>query len=164
MAVEVITLNDPKTTDTAVAELRRDCAAALENLPLKFMAVPPVLVKLALDRLDELQKQVDGMREAEAASERLGTIDLTPVGCQTPEGAQRVEEAIDNFEDVTAAVANIAQEFLAAFDAGGAGLAHEDGGAELSELREACRKRVRVQEEMLRAIAGRPNLAETERA
>ena len=40
------------------------------------------------------------------------TIDITPVGCHTPEGAKAVAEAMKAFEDSAAALANATMQFL----------------------------------------------------
>src|ERR1035438_4055031 len=40
------------------------------------------------------------------------TIDITPVGCTTPEGNAKVAKAIKDFDDTSAALANTATEFF----------------------------------------------------
>jgi len=39
-------------------------------------------------------------------------IDITPVGCQTPEGNAKVAKAVKEFDDAGAALANAAIEFF----------------------------------------------------
>lgn len=86
------------------------------------------------------------------------TIDLTPEGCKTPEGAARVRKATQEFEDANAAVANKATEFLDT---------HEDDilhcmemyegiADDVRELRALIVARRKKQDAFLRAVAGNP--------
>jgi hypothetical protein len=93
------------------------------------------------------------------------TIDLTPRGLTTPEGAQRVNAATEAFEHATANVANAATSF---FDEHRATLLEASRGVLLAEedrlaLRDALHQmdavigaRKRKTEEFLRAVAGVP--------
>ena len=68
-------------------------------------------------------------------------IDITPVGCSTPEGNARVAKAIKDFDDATAALANAAIEFL-------------DVSEDIHQLRALIGARNRKQEAFLAAVAG----------
>lgn len=90
-------------------------------------------------------------------------IDLTPRGLLTPEGAERVNTAVQELENANAAVANKAAELLAEYHhllldaANGVLIAQNDrtGFREaLNELNALDRARKQKQEEFLRAVAG----------
>lgn len=93
------------------------------------------------------------------------TIDITPAGCQTPEGIARVNKAMREFDDATAEVANAATRF---FDdhrltlvevAGGVSICEDDRIAlkdDLRQLQAIIGTRRPKQEALLRAIAGAP--------
>jgi len=73
------------------------------------------------------------------------TIDLTPVGCQTPEGNARVNTAMRALDNATVEVANTAEQYIA-------------NGRELQGYRDLCKaieERQDAQEAFLRAVAGR---------
>jgi len=78
-------------------------------------------------------------------------IILTPVGCSTPEGARRVNDTMQLFNDSTAQVANLADRFVSLEP-----LVSNELSDELSELRAAVELRNERQEAFLRAVAGVP--------
>jgi hypothetical protein len=85
------------------------------------------------------------------------TIDITPVGCQTPEGAARVAKAMKEFEDSAASLANASMEF---FDTHEKDILHcmtmyEDVADDVHQIRALIGARRRKQEAFLRAVAGR---------
>jgi hypothetical protein len=92
------------------------------------------------------------------------TIDLTPRGMQTPEGAERVRIAIQKFENATALLANAATEFLDEYGGILDDAAEEDvvGRGDFAEdlkgLRKLIERRQREQEQFLRAVAGAPEV------
>ena len=87
--------------------------------------------------------------------EQPKTIDLTPRGCQTPEGNARVAKALDEWNASAHQVANLAAQFL---DDAGPYLKFpaEDFGEAFGELETAITDRAAKQEEFLRAMAGVP--------
>lgn len=87
---------------------------------------------------------------------KTGTIDITPVGCQTPEGNARVAKAMKAFDDSSAEVANKATEFLRELL-----LEVKIPNAladDLKELTAAINRRKAIQEAFLRAVASAPHL------
>jgi hypothetical protein len=77
------------------------------------------------------------------------TIDITPVGCSTPEGAARVQNAMREFADATANVANEADQILDYHD-------QDDlGPQEWQVLRDLLAVRRVKQDALLNAVAGR---------
>lgn len=88
------------------------------------------------------------------------SINLTPVGLQTPEGEQRVARALKAFEESHPTVANLATVFLHRY--GGEIKQYfirrddTDAAEEFGELYTAILERDRTQEEFLRAVAGAP--------
>lgn len=88
------------------------------------------------------------------------TIDITPVGCKTPEGVKRVNEAMNAWQSYQADVANDAAALLKEF---GPGLTLKPGGygeepvlqAVLEELGERVKAMLKAQDEFLKALAGR---------
>ena len=77
------------------------------------------------------------------------TIDITPVGCSTPEGAARVQNAMREFADATANVANEADQILDYHD-------QDDlGPQEWQVLRDLLGTRRLKQDALLKAVAGR---------
>jgi hypothetical protein len=85
------------------------------------------------------------------------TIDITPVGCQTPEGAARVAKAIKEFEDSSASLANASIEF---FDTHEEDILHcmtmyEGVAEDVHQIRALIGARRRKQDAFLRAVAGR---------
>ena len=85
------------------------------------------------------------------------TIDITPVGCQTPEGAARVAKAMKEFEDSAAALANASIEF---FDTHEENILHcmtmyEGVAEDVHQIRALIGARRRKQDAFLRAVAGR---------
>jgi len=84
------------------------------------------------------------------------TVDLTPVGLQTPEGSAKVASAIGEFEDSAAALANAAITF---FDTHEEDILHcmemYDGIADdVAEIRKLIVRRRKAQEAFLRSMAG----------
>lgn len=90
------------------------------------------------------------------------TITLLPKGCETPEGAARVQRTMDAWNNTHAEVANRATQFLKLYAATIAeGLKEHaydvDGAlADLKELQELMEDRDSKQEEFLKAVCGRP--------
>jgi hypothetical protein len=93
------------------------------------------------------------------------TIDITPVGCQTPEGVARVNAAKEAFENATAEVANAATQLLVDWrptllDGLNNPLITQEGRdalfEDLHQLDALIDTRRRKQEEFLRAVAGAP--------
>jgi hypothetical protein len=85
------------------------------------------------------------------------TIDITPVGCQTPEGAARVAKAMKEFEDSAASLANASIEF---FDTHEKDILHcmtmyEGVAEDVHQIRALIGARRRKQGAFLRAVAGR---------
>ena len=76
------------------------------------------------------------------------TIDITPRGCQTPEGNARVNQVLQRIDQTSRRVADAAQRYVKAFDA-------ESQTSELDELRAAIQERQSAYTEFLRAVAGR---------
>jgi hypothetical protein len=83
-------------------------------------------------------------------------IDITPVGCSTPEGNARVAKAIKDFDDATAALANAAIEFLDTHeeDILHAMEMYEDVSEDIHQLRALIGARNRKQGAFLAAVAG----------
>lgn len=87
------------------------------------------------------------------------TIDLTPKGCETMEGCERVRKAMTDFENATAVVANEAETFLDSYGTEIAGMVRGNNPElieNINELNAAMENRRRKQEAFLRAIAGVP--------
>jgi BMFP domain-containing protein YqiC len=83
---------------------------------------------------------------------------------QTAEGTDRAEKAMSRFSDLTAQVANTAEQFLRSYRYVIAGMLpkldlvdREDVEAALAELDDAIALRRDAQDEMLFALSGRPN-------
>lgn len=70
-------------------------------------------------------------------------VDITPVGCKTPEGIARVNAAVDRINDANARCAELLEIYYEDISAS------EDAKAVLDERKAAT-------EELLRALAGRP--------
>jgi hypothetical protein len=89
------------------------------------------------------------------------TIDITPVGLSTIEGAERVTKAHKAFEESHPEVANLATQFLYAnyAELREALANNEDAANALVELRQAMERRDVVMDEFCRAIAGAPPAA-----
>jgi hypothetical protein len=96
-------------------------------------------------KLSNEQKHVPERQDA------LQTIDLTPRGLLTSEGARRVSESMALLNEATAAVANLACRFVSLES-----LVSNELSEELGELREAVELRNDRQESFLRAVAGVP--------
>jgi hypothetical protein len=80
-------------------------------------------------------------------------FDLTPIGCQTPEGAKRVNDTLDEWGHIQAAVANTAASFVTEYE-------YElslipNAAEDLAELKARIREMNRLQDRFLRALAGR---------
>ena len=102
-------------------------------------------------RMSEEQKQeylLDQQDEAERGAPTGEFIDITPVGCQTPEGNARVNQVLQRIDQTSRRVADAAQRYVKAFDA-------ESQTSELDELRAAIQERQSAYTEFLRAVAGR---------
>jgi hypothetical protein len=83
------------------------------------------------------------------------TIDITPVGCQTPEGVKRVQDAQQEWDSATHLLANPVKELLE-------GYVYGEGfsGNELRQLKALIGARDRKQEAFLRAVCGQPHRPE----
>ena len=92
------------------------------------------------------------------------TIDLTPVGCQTEDGCQRVAKTQKEWDDATYALANACREF---FDTHEGNLleamddfeeTHDIEGFrdDLHQIRALIGAQNRKQDRFLRAVAGAP--------
>ena len=92
----------------------------------------------------------------------ITTIDITPEGCKTPEGAAKVRTAQTDWDDATHALANALIEFLdtheddltAAMDTYEDTHSIEGWRDDLHQLRALIGGRNRKQEAFLRAVAG----------
>lgn len=83
---------------------------------------------------------------------------LTPVGMQTPEGAKRARQAMNNHKAAIVCVANAASEFdrKHGYHLDRIAVSDEDFREDLDELRENIAARNAALDEMLRAVAGQP--------
>ncbi len=85
------------------------------------------------------------------------TVDIIPESLKSPEGAARVNAAVQDFEESTADVANLAAAFL---DQWGIAISlamrreSPEFAEDLNELQAAVRTRYERQETFLRALAG----------
>jgi hypothetical protein len=100
----------------------------------------------------EANDTIDGTPSTEVL-----TVDITPVGCTTPEGNAKVAKAIKDFDDAGAALANAAIEF---FDTHESDLLHAmemyPGIADdIHQIRALIGARNRKQDAFLSAVAGR---------
>jgi hypothetical protein len=96
----------------------------------------------------------DGRRVRTLQRELNQTIDITPVGCQTPEGIARVQKAQQEWDSVTHQLANMLKELL---DCGVT--LNSDGKVDrdaIHQLNALIGARDRKQEAFLRAVAGAP--------
>jgi ABC-type transporter Mla subunit MlaD len=106
--------------------------------------------------------------------ETIKTVDLTPVGYQTPEGIARVNRAVRRLDDERARAANEAASLLRDHDhtlrhalenmaAGKRAYGYEEEAKDALEALEAVTKAIESmhewQEEFLRALAGRGPIA-----
>jgi len=82
--------------------------------------------------------------------EEAETIDITPEGCKTPEGAKRVQDAMNKIDSANARVADIATQMV---DRLAANLQWDS--EENDALKEAIQYRKDAYAELLRAVAGR---------
>lgn len=94
----------------------------------------------------------------------MRTINLTPVGLQTPEGCARATKAQDAFNGSAHEVANAAAMLVtmcgeAIVDAMKNDFEAEQFAEYWDELQQAIETRRRAQEEFLRSIAGAPPAA-----
>lgn len=85
------------------------------------------------------------------------TIDITPESMKTPEGAQRVNAALKEFEDSHADVANAATRFVREYGyvIEQALKDDEPGAQDFAELRALMDERAKKQDNFLRALSGR---------
>lgn len=86
-------------------------------------------------------------------------IDITPVGCSTPEGVERVNKAMAAFEASHANVANNCSAFIMKYaDEIKAAVVRSDDEDVVEDYKEMVRsieERRKLQDEFLRAVAGR---------
>jgi hypothetical protein len=103
-----------------------------------------------------------GIREEGAVEvTQVGFIDLTPRGCTTPEGIERTNKAMHEFEDSAVAVANAAMRFVHNHEFALVEMVVREQDAsnireDFAELRELVRARRVAQDEFLRAVSGQP--------
>ncbi len=122
--------------------------------------VKAILLKLASKIGNHLSNRSDASDNdpefcAECQHQRGGiptgeTIDITPVGCQTPEGVARVAKAKEEWDSATYLLANTLRELMDNYVYG-------EGftGDELHQLKALIGARDRKQEAFLRAVAGK---------
>jgi hypothetical protein len=95
------------------------------------------------------------------------TIDLTPRGLTTPEGAKRVNTAVQELEAATVAFANEASEFFNEHRTTLLEIADDENYAALREaihqMDALISARQRKQDDFLRAVAGHPAMATPDR-
>lgn len=127
----------------------------------EFYSVYAHLVQGGVECIGDFEKASDAFSYAEeirrqhnnewpiSGKVQSGTIDLTPVGCQSPEGNARVAKATRDFQGATAQVANAAETMYYEMLAGGE---FEDW----TELSAAIQTRKEKQDAFLKAVAGRP--------
>ena len=99
---------------------------------------------------------------AQIGNSKAETIDITPVGCQTPEGNARVLQAHQEWDSATHLLANTVKQFFDAFEDPIRGLFLVDASLceELHQLRALIGARDRKQEAFLRAVCGQPHRPE----
>jgi hypothetical protein len=91
------------------------------------------------------------------------TVDITPVGCQTPEGVERVTKTLQAWEDSRVEFANTAVQFFSEHRDYLTALLKAFGPvaapvlADMKEVIALGRTMVSDQEEFLLAVAGRPS-------
>ena len=88
------------------------------------------------------------------------TIDITPRGCTTPEGAARVSKALEEWNGSAHEVANLAATVIESYGTviKAAMVAYDpDSHEEYGDLERAIETRAAKQEEFLRAVAGVQN-------
>lgn len=117
-------------------------------------------IRKAIDRTTGMLTE-DVFMPRYALANRVGKpdgtyIDLTPVGCTTPEGQARVTASLKAFEDSGATLANAAIQFVDHYrsdilDALGTVPGLREDFRELTNLIDARRRK---QEEFMRAVAG----------
>lgn len=92
----------------------------------------------------------------------IGTIDLTPEGCKTEEGAKRVERTMNTLENTRAEMANRSVRFLSEYGSVIKQLAKcDDDGADIiltiNELVLLGKQMNEDQEEFMLAVGNRPS-------
>ena len=96
----------------------------------------------------------------EAPASPKAVMDLTPRGCETPEGVARVNKAMEAFESSHVVVANEATAFLRKYkdyiEAAMVQCPDPDSVADYRELEQAVAGRGEAQDAFLRAVAGQP--------
>ena len=98
------------------------------------------------------------------------TIDITPVGLQTPEGQKRVAEAQQEWDSATHLLANVLGEFISEHSEGilkavdylssvdDSQINSDAVTEDLHQLKALIGARDRKQEKFLRAVSGKPKL------
>ncbi len=112
-------------------------------------------VELTQELIDRTEAKMDEFVVLAAHEQGIGetkaeTIDITPVGCSTPEGAKRVHDAMNKIESANARVADMATRMV---DRLAANLQWDS--EENDELKDAVEYRKGAYDELLRAVAGR---------
>jgi hypothetical protein len=110
---------------------------------------------LTQELIDHTETAMDKIIILAAHEQHLGeskaeTIDITPEGCKTPDGAKRVQDAMNKIESANARVADIATQMV---DRLAANLQWDS--KENDMLKEAIQYRKDAYAELLRAVAGR---------
>jgi len=123
---------------------------------------------LTQEVIDRTESKMDEIILAAAHEQHIGevvtgTVDITPVGMTSPEGANRVAKALREFDSASASVANMATAFIKEWDwyfkPGKGAIDRETRGqfaTALSDLKHEITIRERTQEAFLRAVAGAP--------
>ena len=84
---------------------------------------------------------------AQIGNSKAETIDITPVGCQTPEGVKRVSDAQQEWDSATHLLANTLKEIMDDDE--------KPTTDDIQQLRALIGARDRKQEAFLRAVAGK---------
>jgi hypothetical protein len=124
-------------------------------------------IDLTQKLIDRTERKMDAIIVAAAHEQHIGevvtgTVDITPVGMTSPEGANRVAKALREFDSASASVANMATAFIKEWDwyfkPGKGAIDRETRGqfaTALSDLKHEITIRERTQEAFLRAVAGK---------
>jgi hypothetical protein len=107
-----------------------------------------------LDQQDEAEKLIvnpfDTMEWGDGQDKPLETIDLTPVGCQTPEGNEQVNRAMRVCDMTTVTVAELATQMVETLEAN-----QSFASAKFDALKAAIKARKDAYENLLKSVSGR---------
>lgn len=98
----------------------------------------------------EIVNPFDTMDWGDGKAKPLETIDLTPVGCQTPAGCKRVSEAMADFDNATRIVADLATEMVDTLTENS-----QYPSAKFDALKASIQSRRDAQNALLKAVSGR---------